>query len=75
MPHSSPEIDWDMGYMHINWSKHSVVIDWDGDYMPKMTIDPRYSVNVYMRKEPHFSIRVEDMVESNSPGRYVDQAI
>jgi len=75
MPASSPEVVWDKGHMRINWSKHSVVIDWDGEYMPEMTIDPKYSVEVFLRTQPYFRVMVEEAVESGAPGRYIDQAI
>jgi len=75
MPEHSPEFAWDKGYLRINWSKHSIVIDWDGEYMPRLTVDPKYSVEVFLRKEPYFRVKVKDMIDPNSPGRYVDQAI
>ena len=75
MPQSSPEVVWDKGYMRINWSKHSVVIDWDGEYMPQVTIDPKYSIEIFLRTEPYFRIMVEDVIDPNRPGMYVDQAI
>jgi len=73
MPQTSPEIQWDKGHMRINWSKHSVVIDWDGEYMPTMKIDPKYSVEVFMRTEPYFRVMVEEL--PGTSGRYVDHAI
>ena len=75
MPKSRPEVEWDRGYMRINWSKHSIVIDWDGEYMPQLTIDPKYSLEIYLRTEPYFRITVEDMIDPNMPGRIVDRAI
>ena len=75
MPKSSPEVEWDKGYMRINWSKHSIVIDWDGDYMPQLTIDPKYAVEIFMRTEPYFQVTVENTADPNSPGKYVDRAI
>jgi len=75
MPKSSPEFEWDKGYMRINWSKHSIVIDWDGEYLPTLTIDPKHSVEIYLRTEPYFRVRVEDMADPKSPGRLVDRAI
>ena len=75
MPKSIPEVEWDKGSMSINWSKHSIVIDWDGEYMPQLTIDPKYSIEVFLRTEPYFKITIEDMVDPNMPGRYVDQAV
>ena len=74
MPKSSPEVEWDKGYMRINWSKHSIVIDWDGEYMPKVTIDPKYSIEIYLRTEPYFRILVETE-DPSIPGRLVDRAI
>jgi len=75
MPKSSPEVVWDKGSMSINWSKHSIVIDWDGEFMPELTIDPKYSIEIFMRTEPYFKVTVEELLDPNSPGRYVDQAI
>lgn len=75
MPKSSPEVEWDRGYMRINWSKHSIVIDWDGEYMPQLTVDPKYSLEIFLRTEPYFRISVQDMVDPNMPGRLVDRAI
>jgi hypothetical protein len=61
--------------MRINWSKHSVVIDWDGEYMPQFMVDPKHSIEVYLRTEPYFRIMVEEAIDPNRPGRIVDQAI
>ena len=73
MPQSAPEVTWDKGYMRLNWSKHSVVIDWNGEYLPEMTVDPKYSVEVFMRTKPYFRVMVEEALDK--PGRYVDRAI
>jgi len=75
MPQSSPEVTWDKGHMRINWSKHSVVVDWDGEYMPQLTLEPKYSVEVFMRTEPYFRITVEELIDSNAPGKFVDSAV
>jgi len=75
MPKSSPEVEWDRGYMRINWSKHSIVIDWDGEYMPKVTIDPKYSIEIYLRTEPYFRILVNEAEDPKIPGSLVDKAI
>ena len=75
MPKSMPEVVWDKGQLSINWSKHSIVIDWDGEYMPQVTIDPKYSIEVFLRTEPYFRIRVEELTDLNMPGRIVDRAI
>ena len=75
MPKSIPEIEWERGYLNINWSKHSILIDWDGDYMPKVTIDPKHSIEVYLRTEPYFRVTVNDAENAGRPGRLVDKAI
>jgi len=75
MPKSQPEVEWDRGYMRINWSKHSIVIDWDGEYMPKVTIDPKYSIEIYLRTEPYFRVLVNDGEDTGSTGKIVDKAI
>ncbi|MDR2571348.1 MAG: DUF6470 family protein [Oscillospiraceae bacterium] len=75
MPASSPEITWDKSHMRINWSKHSIVIDSDGDYMARVTLEPKSSVEVFLQTEPYFRITVEEAVSSNTYGRYIDRAI
>ena len=75
MPKSRPEVEWEKGYMRINWSKHSIVIDWDGEYMPQLTIDPKYSLEIFLRTEPYFRVTIEDLVDPNMPGRLVDRAV
>jgi hypothetical protein len=73
IPQTSPEVTWDKGYMRINWSKHSIAIDWHGDYMPDMTVDPKHSVEVFLRTQPYFRVMVEEVFDSR--GRYIDHAI
>ena len=75
MPKSIPEIEWDRGYMRINWSKHSIVIDWDGDYMPVVTIDPKHSIEIYLRTEPYFRITVNEAEDPSTPGSLVNKAV
>ena len=75
MPKSKAEVEWERGYMRINWSKHSIVIDWDGEYMPQLTIDPKSSIEVYLRTEPYFRITVDNVVDPFMPGKIVDRAI
>ena len=73
MPQTPADISWEKGYMRINWSKHSVVIDYSGEYMPDMSVDPKYSVEVFLRKEPYFRVMVEEVM--SSAGKYVDSAV
>jgi hypothetical protein len=72
MPQSAPEIEWNPGYVRINWSGHSVKIEWDGEYMPEMAVDPPYSVEVFLLREPYFRITVEPGEDPYQPGKHVD---
>ena len=74
-PGSKAEVVWDKGSMSINWSRHSILIDWDGDFMPQLTVDPKYSVEIFLKTEPYFRVSVRDMIDPGMPGRVVDQAI
>ncbi|MDR3310579.1 MAG: DUF6470 family protein [Oscillospiraceae bacterium] len=60
MPKHSPVVKWDTGYMHIDWNHHSIKIEWEGEYMPEMVLDPPYSIEVYLREKPFFEITIED---------------
>ena len=74
-PKNRPEVVWDKGSMTINWSRHSILIDWDGEYMPQLTVDPKYSVEIFLRTEPYFRVSVSEMIDPGTPGRYVDKEI
>ena len=76
MPQSPPEITWDKGQTRIDWSGHSLVIDWEGDeFMPQVTVESPHSVEVYLRTKPYFRIRVEEGSPSPPTGNQINQAI
>ena len=75
MPKDKAEVEWDRGYMRINWSKHSVVIDWEGEYMPQLKVDPPYSIEVFLRTKPYFRIVVEEGESPMYPGSRVDERV
>lgn len=75
MPKSSPEIEWDPGYVHINWSGHKIKIEFQGEYMPNMVIDPPYSVEVFLRTPPYFRITVEEAPDPYMAGQVVDERL
>jgi len=75
MPAASPEVDWDKGHMRVNWSEHSVVIDFSGDYKPQISVEQEYSVEVFLRTKPYIRVSVEEALSSARPGRYIDRNI
>lgn len=72
MPKSRPEFEWDRGYMRVSWSKHRITIDFDGEYMPQTSVDPPYSIEVFLRQKPYFRVMVEDAAPLFAPGTQVD---
>jgi len=57
---SPPEIDWDKPSLKLNWSGNGIKIEWDSNYMPTLTVNPKVSVEVYLRNKPKITISVEE---------------
>ena len=75
VPKSLPEVEWKPGYIHIKWSDHKFKIDWQGEYMPEILIDPPFSVEIFLRDRPYIKISVEDQLERSYAGRVVDKML
>jgi len=75
MPASSPEVNWDKGYMRVNWSNSNLIIDWSGEYMPQISVDREFSVEVFLRTKPYFRVTVEEASSPTRSGRYVDRSV
>lgn len=75
MPRSNPELQWEDGQMRVNWSNHTLIIDWEGDNTAEVHIESPHSVEVYLRSRPYFRIRVEDAPSPPATGRQIDAAI
>ena len=43
--------------------------------MPRVTIDPKYSIEIYLRTEPYFRIVVNEGKDMSIPGSLVNKAI
>jgi hypothetical protein len=71
-PRSLPEVSWNKGSIDITWSNHKFNIEWDGEYTPEVVIDPRYSVEVFLRNRPSITITVEEWDTADSAGRLID---
>jgi hypothetical protein len=56
MPKSKPHIEWDMGYLNINWKPNPPKIDWETHTMAEINAS-RHRVNIYMKQWP--SIEME----------------
>jgi len=75
MPKTSPEVEWEKGQLNISWSRYSIKIDWEGEYMPTLTIDPRHSIEIYLRTAPYFRVLVSEGEDAAVSGRLVDTTI
>lgn len=72
LPQSLPEIVWNKGSININWSNHNFNIEWEGDCSPEIVVDPKHSVEVYLRNRPSITITVEESEEEISEARHID---
>ena len=74
MPKEKAEIEWEKGYMRVNWSRHKIVVDCEGDFMPTVQVDPPYSIEVFLRTKPYFKIAVEGEASAHT-GKHIDKRI
>ena len=72
VPSTSPEMEWDPGYLKVNWSNHELNIEWDRDFMPNIVIDPPYSVEIFLRNKPYIKISVVEDELPADVGKHVD---
>jgi hypothetical protein len=76
MPKSSPEITWKTGSMDISWSRNNFNIDWsETNYMPDFSVEPKYSVEVFLRNKPYIRISVVDGSAGGPVGRAIDAVL
>lgn len=64
MPQSLPQVSWDPGEIDINWTNHQFKIQWEGEYMPEVKLEPPYSVEIFLRDKPYIRISVEEMQDA-----------
>lgn len=59
MPETSPNIEWDPGYIHINWTTGEVQIEWDDNFRPDIEFTP-HSVEIRLSAHPEVKIQVKE---------------
>lgn len=67
MPKSQAELQWTNGYVNMDWTKHNVIIDYNGQNTAEISADTNYPVEVFLQRQPYFRVTVEDV---GSSGRY-----
>jgi hypothetical protein len=73
IPSHQPDVTWEKKRLNIDWSNHNVQIEWSDDYMPQIAIDPRASVEVFLRNQPKITITVEEYTTGDT--RFVDSEV
>lgn len=56
MPKSRPKIEWDMGYLNINWKINPAKIEWETYTTASFDVIP-HKVDIYMKEWPDIEIR------------------
>ncbi|NLL39955.1 MAG: hypothetical protein GX254_10280 [Clostridiales bacterium] len=72
MPKELPEIVWSKGSIDIKWTSRKFKIEWEGECRPEIIVDPKHSVEVYLREKPYIKIIIEDAEAQESNGRLID---
>ncbi len=73
MPRRKPQVKWDTGHVNISWSRHQLIVEWDTEFMPEFSVEPPYSVEIFLRNKPHITISIaEDEEPLYGPGQAVD---
>jgi len=72
IPSKPAQLTWQNQQLDINWGGKSVSLEWSDDYMPKVTVDPRATVEVALRNQPKLTITVTGWPPE--VGAFVDEA-
>jgi len=72
MPSSIPSLDWDRGYVNINFSRHNISINRTGGAVsPQISANINFPVDVSLTRRPYVNVSVEQV----TIGRYVDRTV
>lgn len=68
------ELEWDLGYFRIEWSRHLTEIQWEVDTKPEIYVEP-YFIEVRIQNHPEVKIKVSRNSTRNTVGSRVDKKI
>lgn len=75
MPENLPEISWDKGSINIKWTRNKFNIEWEGECKPEIIVDPKHSVEVFLRNRPSVTITIEEDEEFSSESKLIDTKV
>ena len=67
----SPSVRWERGDMSIQWSAHEFYIEWEGESLPQITVEP-CSVDIYIEQKPYIRIYLDEENLPKAVGNEVD---
>ena len=73
VPQHSPEVEWNPGHLKIKWESKQFDVEWDGNYMPEVSLESPYAVEIFLRNRPSIRISVEEVTIPSESGQHVDK--
>ena len=73
IPEQSPQVEWNPGKLQITWESKQFNVEWDGNYLPEVSLESPYSVEIFLRDRPSIRISVEDVLMPSEAGQHVDK--
>ena len=73
IPEQSPQVEWNPGKLQITWESKQFNVEWDGNYLPEVSLESPYSVEIFLRNRPSIRISVEDVLMPSEAGQHVDK--
>ena len=67
----SPSVKWERGDLSIQWSAHEFYIEWEGESLPQITVEP-CSVDIYIEQRPYIRIYLDEENLPKAVGNEVD---
>ncbi|HBU12472.1 MAG TPA: hypothetical protein DEB31_07015 [Clostridiales bacterium] len=74
MPQTKPNVQWDPGYVRIEWTTGELIVDWDAEYGPDVTVTP-HSVEIRVAGKNEVKITVNEEKVARSRGKKVNRRI
>lgn len=75
VPPGTVKMDGDPGSLQIQWSGYDLSIDWEGELGPEIYVEPPYSVEVDIAREPYIRISVSEIDIPNPAGRAINAEV
>ncbi len=71
---SKPNVQFDPGYMKVEWTSGELQIEWDDDFMPEITVTP-HSVEIRLAGHKEVKIAVDEQRVAHNGGKKVNKRV